>query len=211
MSPFYIDAQYVLPCLTFLHCVLFSNASSNCWRCKMRNYSSFTSPWSSPSSSLWSLTSSSSSSPTPTQVSQFHPCNGTQMLHYGICSGRQMSRRRSSCVPQNVNALARPQLEKRQVIKVKLIPWTGKLYDLLALIFFLIWQNMRAAKTTMFMVTILLVCYLPLIVKWQVGSVAGPKMWFCLKWYHSWAAGGDGVYICSWCSFTLLTFPVLLD
>ena len=36
----------------------------------------------------------------------------------------------------------------------------------------------------MLMVTILLVCYLPLIVKWQVGSVAGPKMWFCLKWYH---------------------------
>ena len=31
-----------------------------------------------------------------------------------------------------------------------------------------IYQNVRAAKTTMLVVSILLVCYLPLIIKWQV-------------------------------------------
>ena len=82
-----------------------------------------------------------------------------------FCSGRQISRRRSSCAPNN--ALAGPQPDRRQVIKVKFIQKREN-YDFLSLIYLLICQNMRAAKTTMLMMTILLVCYLPLIIKWQV-------------------------------------------
>ena len=77
-----------------------------------------------------------------------------------------MSRRRSSCAAHSVNTLTTvgPQLERRQVIKVGL--------DLKTLVFLLICQNMKAAKTTMLVVTVLIVCYLPLIVKWQVWSMA---------------------------------------
>ena len=85
-----------------------------------------------------------------------------------FCSGRQISRRRSSCAPNN--ALAGPQPDRRQVIKVKFIQKREN-YDFLSLIYLLICQNLRAAKTTMLMMTILLVCYLPLIIKWQVESM----------------------------------------